>query len=563
MNPSNIEKCISKSIVTILLLAHFSLNIYGQNFQVEKLSPVINSSNYDEISPVVSTDGKELYFTRVKHPEYDRTLIWNGQDISLSEDILEYERVLKKVYSEITGQEVYDPITSPFNQDVWIAKSSADADFVKVIHPPYPMNNALPNSVCAVTQDPNTFVVVNKFGQDGSMEGGFSFIDRETDTKWHFPRPIDIKDFYSLGADVSLNMSPDGEVVVLSLSRYDSYGDNDLYVSFRIDSTHFSEPQNLGSQVNTYFREITPFLSLDRKSLYFSSNRKGTIGGNDIFIAERLDDTWKNWTSPKRFIEPINSKSDDSQPYFNAATGYVYFSSKRDGSSDLFRAKIAEPSNDEVTLVGKVTNPKTSNPINAKILVTIPTKSWYVKTYFTEENGDFRITVPKGETVEITPVVSGYSGKASVQKFEKNYYYFKEYDLQLEAQPLEKGMKVNLEPIYFEQSKAIIRSISYSELDKLVKFLNDNKNVYILIEGHTDNNGKEPELLALSEDRAYAIKEYLILQDIHPIRIETKGFGSSKPISTNGTEEDRAKNRRVEFIILESNNLESSSTEAR
>ena len=117
---------------------------------------------------------------------------------------------------------------------------------------------------------------------------------------------------------------------------------------------------------------------------------------------------------------------------------------------------------------------------------------------------------------------------------------------------MEKGTKINLKPIYFKQSKPIILQESFAALDELAQFLNKNKNMYITIEGHTDNQGEEEDLLQLSKERAEAIKDYLVYKKrIKPVRLSTEGYGSEQPVNDNSDEAKRAINRRVEVYIDE------------
>ena len=130
-------------------------------FVVEKLPALINSP-YDEIIPVPSRDGNTLFFTRVGHPDFDHTLILDTVDWAKKLKPEPYRNFLAAVYSEIAGYKVADPERSPYNQDVWMARGDS-ANFTQIIHPGPPLNNALPNSIAAITPDPNAFYIINQF----------------------------------------------------------------------------------------------------------------------------------------------------------------------------------------------------------------------------------------------------------------------------------------------------------------------------------------------------------------------------------------------------------------
>jgi outer membrane protein OmpA-like peptidoglycan-associated protein len=541
------------SLHLTLITLFFSSATIAQIFKVEPMNNGINTSQYDEISPVVSIDGKTLYFTRVGHPTFDRTLKLDGVDIATQLNENDYQNKLKSIFSKIAGKEVHDPQRSKFNQDIWIAESIFDS-FEKISHPSYPLNNALPNSVSALTPNGNELVIINRFSQFGGLDKGFSITRKTSDNEWTFPEPIEIKNYSNNNSDVNLAMSADGNVLILSMQRSDSYGDNDLYVCIKIGRNQWSEPQNLGPKVNTVYRETTPFLSEDGKRLFFSSNRKGSLGGSDIFYLIRTGDNWEDWSVPYRFVEPINSDADDSQPYFNSATGYLYFSSNREGSLDIFKAELMPPNPIQVNVKGRILNIKTDQKQPARILFA-PVGEDHLESVYVSDDGTFELSLPKGKTYRLIADRPGFTGKEEQLTFRSDYVYYKTHSLDLYLDPMQVNTKIELKSIFFEQSRAVVLEESYASLDELAKFLKENWTVSIRIEGHTDNQGDKLALQKLSEERAKAIKQYLVYKKfIQPLRIETVGMGAKMPLNNNKTDKLRAKNRRVDVVITKINN---------
>lgn len=542
-------KLLNTILLFALLLLISSPLLSQKKLTVEKLNWQINTPNYDEISPVLSIDGKTMYYTRVGSPDFDKTLIEMGEDISQNMPPQEYKSHLQKIFSRLAQRSINSPVQSGFNQDIWVAECDLGI-FDKVQHPSYPLNNAMPNSICSLTPASNELIVINQFGEGGGMQAGFSLVRRQSDGRWSFPESIQVEDFYTTGPDVSLTMSNDGKVIIMSLKRRDSRGENDLYISYRQGKYNWTRPQNMGTKINSSARDITPYLSEDNKALFFASNRSGSLGGTDIYVAERLGESWTDWTYPQRFNEPVNSVYDDSKPYFNATTGFMYFTSKRDGSSDIFRSQLSPPNPITVTIRGKIVDSKTNKPVGGNILVgtgdEAPNKVIYVS-----DDGTYELNIPKGVRLTLQPESPGYDGRKQKVHFEKTYVYYKDYNVNLLLDPLEIGSKIELDPVYFERSKPVILSQSYAVLDKLAIFLKENYNIAIRIEGHTDDQGEESSLIKLSEDRAEAVKEYLVYKKfINPLRIETIGFGGSVPAVENSTEDSRSKNRRVEVQIV-------------
>jgi len=598
-----LQNSIIGRIFWVVFTSWIMVPVYAQEgrLKIEKLSSRINSANYDETNPVVSRDGRTLYFTRVGHPGFKRTLIQDGMDLSARMNAGDYDALLKEVYEEISAEAGHDPNSSPFNQDIWIAESHL-TEFDVLVHPEHPVNNALPNSVCSLTPNPDELIIVNEFYADGSMYKGFSILAKDKDGTWLAPRPMYIYDMNEYGADVNLNMSHDGEILILSINRSGTFGDNDLYVSFKISENKWSAPRNMGPDINTKYREVTPFISQDLKTLYFASNRPGGLGGMDIYVSKRLDPTWKKWTKPELLESPINSAFNDAQPFLCEKTGFLYFSSVREGDSNIYRAKeqdimdritwdevyldppvvetaqtmappVQEPTAPAINPADKTPKPPTvEKKPEEKQLETFTIHCSLVNSrtgrlvegdvsfgLASDDKPASRVRAKKGEVsfnimagslVRIAPEIAGYIVQEKYvhpsKQLEKG---INEQSFIFYVDPLEENTILTLNPIYFERSTATVVPASFSELDKLARTLKKHPNVKILIGGHTDHVGKIDELIQLSQERADAIRDYLVENGIDSSRIKTKGYGPTQPIIKGNDETSRSKNRRVEILI--------------
>ena len=538
----------TRIITIIFLFISYTSIIFSQqnNWVVEKLPETINSK-FDEITPVPSRDGKTLYFTRVGYPDFNRTLIFDTINYQEKLSETKYMEMLGRLYGELGQTVLGEPYRSKFNQDTWLSNSDTAGGFSIVEHPGYPLNNALPNSLVAITPDPKAFYILNQFKPEGDMKKGFSVIRKQSDGTWSFPRPVVIKDYYTITSDVNLTMSFDGKVLILSASRFDSR-DLDLYICFKEGEHEWSAPKHLGNVINSSRREMTPYLSENNQTLYFASDRGTGTGGLDIFMTRRESDSWFDWSPPIQLIEPINSRSDESQPYFNMTTGNLYFTSKRDGSSDIFRVNIAPPQATELVIKGRVINAKTNFQMkDVRIQYTFEGET---RDTLVSPNGEYTLKIPKGVKVLLNGLKQGFNGKAEQVFFRPDYYYFQDYYVvDLLIDPLEEGSKIELQPIFFQQSTASILEQSYGELNNLTDILTNMPSIHIQIDGHTDNNGKEEDLIQLSLARANAVKDFLITKGIDGARIKTTGQGSIKPLNDNTTDELRQQNRRVEVVV--------------
>jgi hypothetical protein len=164
---------------------------------------------------------------------------------------------------------------------------------------------------------------------------------KQTGNEWTRPELIFIPGIDNLDF-LGFNVSPDLDVIFLSMKASDSRGNEDLYFSVKDVSGAWSKPKNLGATINTPGFEISPFLSADKKRLYFASNGHKGEGDADIFYSERLYDSWETWSVPVNLGSQVNSKKFDA--YFSIyGDSVAYFSSNRDGQyADLFRAKVSQ-----------------------------------------------------------------------------------------------------------------------------------------------------------------------------------------------------------------------------
>jgi outer membrane protein OmpA-like peptidoglycan-associated protein len=480
----------------------------------ENLGANINSQ-YEEKTPLIAPDGKHIYFNREGDP---------GN----------------------TG--------SPDKTDIWYASLNPDNTWSKAVNIGPPLNNNGHNAIVSITPDNNTALIMNTYYRDGTQKGaGFSITNR-TINGWEIPKDVTMKNFYGNGIYETAYLSNDRKKILLTLERKDTYGGNDVYISFLTPEGSWTEPKNLGATVNTFSDELGPFLAADNITLYYSTAGKPGYGSNDIFVTKRLDDTWTNWSEPQNLGPEINTPEWDGYYVLPASGEYSYLCSNANsmGRLDLFRIKLPDSAkpNPVVLVKGRVLNAKTKEPIGAKISYEFLSTGW--EAGLAQSNpatGEYKIILPYGDSYGYHAEAEGYmSINEHFDLTEKKDYIEITRDLYLV--PIEVGGTFTLNNVFFIQSKAQLLSSSYSELDRLTKILQDHPGIEIKLNGHTDNQGDPKKNQILSEERVKEVKNYLVSKGVDGKRITGTGYGGSVPVASNETEETRKLNRRVEFTIV-------------
>lgn len=409
---------------------------------------------------------------------------------------------------------------------------------------------------------------------------------------------------FNVGAQ---NISQDGEWLVFTGCNFpEGEGSCDIYISY-LTKNGWSEPQNLGRNVNTEFWESTPSLSPDKRDLYFSSNRPGGYGGKDIWVCHRTETG--RWSVPENLGPDINTSGDESTPFIHADNQTLYFNStglpgyseKPDlfvtrkqpdgkwskpenlgypintiddegsmivaadgktayyssdkidtkGGLDIYTFELREDLRPSKTLwaKGKVYDNKTKAGLPSTVVLTDVNTRQIVSKLQTDEDGNYLITLPVGKDYAFNVHRKGYLFYSQNYNM-KNISSDSVFNVDIPLEPIEANAKVILKNVFFDTKKTDLKPESITELDNVVRLMNENPNMKILISGFTDNVGKPADNLKLSTGRAVAVVNYLVSKGINNNRLSFKGFGEAKPIATNDTEEGRALNRRTELTVV-------------
>lgn len=500
-----------------------TMQLLASGILIEALDKNVNSE-YDELNPLLSPDGKTLYFSRRNHPE-------NVGGVTDKEDIW---------YSELdaSGQ--------------WQLARNMGTKF----------NNAGPNFVNTIqstTPDGKSAIMVlgNKYMPNGKMLAGVS-ISTRVNGEWGTPKPLNIANDYNLAQKANYFLADNRQTMLMSVERDDSFGDRDLYVSFLKQDSSWTEPLNLGDVVNTAGEESAPFLASDDKTLYFSSNGFSGYGGSDIFVSRRLDDTWTNWSDPENLGPELNSPLEDL--FFNipASSEFAYYSrGVSETNTDIFRIKLPIVKSPEpfVTVKGKIIDKATNKPLGAKIVYErLPDGKGLGISQSNPETGEYEIRLPAGQMYGLRAESSGSlseSQNLDLRDIKFDQTIERNFDLDpIGVAKVEENATILLNNLFFDLEKATLRPESYPELNRIVNLMNERPGMQIEIAGHTDATGSDEYNLNLSKQRANSVASYLVGKGVDKSRMSVEYFGEKKPMVSNDTREGRKKNRRVEFKIL-------------
>jgi len=483
------------------------------------LGPAVNSK-YVDTHPVISSDGRTLFFARQESP----------QNVGGASDL----------------QDVWYSTISNVQKKTWNQAKNIGG----------PINTRGPNGLTSVSSDGNTALLINVYNPDGTLDPKGMSLTHRTTTGWSKPVKVEIEDFYNNDPyNVDYFLGTSGKVLLMAVDRKDGQGEQDIYVSFRNENgKSWSRPRNLGPMINTKKPEFAPFLAADGKTLYFASEGHGGFGKSDIFYSKRVDDTWTNWTAPRNLGPSVNSPDFDAYYTVSAAGEDAYLVSARNGtggSKDIFRIALVPRFKPEtVTLVrGNVLDATTKKPVAAIIhYENLLTGEELGVAETNPVDGSYTIVLPSGVQYGYRAEAPDYLAESdNLDVTDRENYSEVSQDLFLV--PFAVGSTIKLNNIFFAQSKYFLRENSYPELLRLVNILKEYPNVEIKLEGHTDNQGEPALNLKLSQDRVNEVKKYLVSKGIAAARITTEGFGDTKPLASNEEEATRKLNRRVEFRV--------------
>jgi OOP family OmpA-OmpF porin len=485
----------------------------GINAQLKAvpLSSDVNSS-VRELNPVTTPDEDLLFFSRAFHPK------------------------------NVKGE--FDP------EDVWVARRDPHTGrWLAAQHMDSVLNTAGPNYVSSIhaRNDTLVFLMANKYGRKKVREGltMFYYANRQ----WSDPINVDVRDFYNLSSRGNFYLAQNDSIVMMSVMREDTHGGNDLYVTFANGAT-WTEPLNLGAIINSASEESTPYLMDDNKTLFFASDGHQGLGGVDLFVSHRLDNTWQHWSTPQNLGPQLNTAQDEFGLTWSEKK--LHFIRGTEDNTDIWEVgePLFAPEHYSLKVRIKTITPD-GRPLPHSVIDIVPVIG--MKTNQTDTDGMLALDLTANVRYSISARLPGYAVTSRDTVFTKHH---EQAEVVLKLRPLEESFRemMDLEIVYFDFDKSDLKPECFNYLDRIAAYI-VKQNISVELLGHTDAKGTDGYNHPLSIRRASRVKDYLVAKGVGTHQLTVVGFGERVPAQPNLTREGkdnsvgRKMNRRVEFRL--------------
>jgi outer membrane protein OmpA-like peptidoglycan-associated protein len=500
--------------------------------EATNLGPVVNGPDSD-FGPIVTADGNALYFTSDREGGFGGQDIWvsrrvNGQwstpvnlgdqintkynegpdTLSVDERVMFFTRCDKEVNKGNPG--TCDIYTATWDETAqqWTGAAMLGSG----------VNSRYNDANASLSYDASTlYFCSDRPSEDKKLNTWDIFVSHKQGNDWgeaqRLGPPIDTP-----GNEIHVMIHQDNQTLYFSSDSHGGFGGADIFVS-RIENGVFGEPQNLGPLINTPDNDMYFTIPASGDLAYFASNRKGTVGLEDIYSV------------------PI--------PPGLGGKGVI-----------IVKGIVADRTTCTSSTVDPATQTKvydihSCTPINkASVRLADVMTDKPIKEGITGPSGFYQVAIPAGKDYSISATAQGYSFHTERFNVAKTQpYQVIEKNILLDPACINCVFVIN--NLYFDFDKATLRPESKNELNNAIRWLNANPSTVIEIGGHTDAKGSDAYNIRLSQNRAKSVYDYLVQHGINPSRLQAHGYGERMPIATNSTDIGRQYNRRVEFKILQ------------
>lgn len=416
------------------------------------------------------------------------------------------------------------------------------------------INSAGDEGTCSISADGRTLVFTSCEGRKNFGRCDL-FVSYKIGDDW--TEPINLgPEINSYSWESQPSLSADGRTLYFVSDRRGGFGKKDIWFSKLESDKHWGAPVNLGPTINTNDEDISPFIHANGTTLFFASKGHLGLGAHDLFISENKKGSW---TTPENLGYPINTHEDQVSLFVTADGKKGYYSLEEHRGQQYLSAVLHEFSIPEALAIkynksdylkGTVYDARTKQRIGAKIeLFNIGTNYLEAVVESDRKTGEYVSVLTEGAEYALYINKDGYLFKSLSFDFSKKQEH-KSLTLDIYLEPIQQGAKEILNNIFFETGKYALELKSQTELDKIHSFLKEHPNLTLEVSGHTDDVGKDADNMELSLKRAKSLHDYLLKVGIPKNRIRFQGYGETRPVVPNDSEPNRQLNRRIELKVL-------------
>lgn len=508
--------------------------IYGGNIEFKPIKVAGVSSTSDDYLPLISPDGEIMFYTR------------------------KFERQAK---GDFTAK-IVEEFTWSMRPDI-----NAVFDNGSPLPPPFNLGDNIGGATISVD---NKELIIAKKNPKPKLPENFDLFSAKysltTDEKTGEKKYVwsELEELSSLvnsdGWESQPSLSGDGQYLFFAAARAECMKDaegnytTDIFVSKRQADGSWGQAVPLPPSINTKGRDKAPYMHSDSRSLYFSSDGHTGVGGLDIYYCKMNEDG--SFSEPINIGYPINSEKDELGIVVASDGEVAYFGAQNLNNQrgwDVYEFKMPEKAKPEKVMIlkGEVKTKSGEIPNNANVEIKYAQSNVVEKVKVNNDDGKYAAVVKMTKKEDVLVAVTGddvaFNTKVVARKEDTKPPVVAK--LNMSADVSETGKSFVINDIYYATSRAEIDNKSLLILDEFAKYLIEHPSISIEIAGHTDNVGNDDANLALSMERSYEVMKYLVSKGVEGKRLTSKGYGETKPMADNATEEGRAQNRRTEFII--------------
>ncbi len=437
------------------------------------------------------------------------------------------------------------------DEDLVVSRKDENGSWTAPVSISKNINSRYNEGTCTISADGRLLIFTSCIGRRGYGNCDL-FMSRKIGDEWTTPENIGPA-INTSAWESQPSLSADGRVLYFISDRRGGKGGRDIYTSRKDEDDNWTKAESMDQPINTPFDEISPFIHVNGRSLFYASNGKPGFGGYDIFRSELENGVWQN---PVNFGSPVNDHEDQFSLFVTADGTRGYYShedGRRENSAKLFEISIPDDLQIKYRsnfVKGVVRDKKTSAHIKSRIELFDLNKDELVSVVESDSvTGQYLMVLTKG---------SGYALYVTARDYLFQSLNF-DYENDSNPEPVvidiyldktDAGATAVLNNIFFDFDQYELKDKSITELNKIIRFLRERPEITVEIGGHTDSDGSADYNKQLSLKRAQSVVTYLVQKGIERGRLKEKGYGAEKPLKPNDSDENKQANRRIEFKIV-------------